>query len=124
MTIYKKKGGEKMRSIRKFSPVALCIVVSLFIVHPVLADVGTDVWVEVELLQVQTGMNNGALDTRLLCTAIDGSFSNTWLIVLPEAANMVAAGALTAYSLGHNVSIRIISHGTGFRVEKLRIIQP
>lgn len=80
-------------------------MVSLFIVQPALSDVNTNVWVEVELHSVQTGMNNGQEDTRRLCSAIDGSFSNTWLIVDQDAANMVAAGALTAYSLGHNVQI-------------------
>ena len=113
-----------MRSIKKFSTVAWCIVASLLFIQPALADVPTDAWVEVELLQIQTGVNSGEQDTRLLCSAIDESFSDTWLIVDQGAANMVAAGALTALSLGYNVVIRIVSFGTGFRVEKLRVVAP
>jgi hypothetical protein len=114
-----------MRAITKYSLVACCILVSLFVVQSVLAEVGTDVWVEVELEQVQTGVYNGANDTRILCTATDGSFSSTWLIVDSTAANMVAAGALTAFSLGSNVSIKIVPYGTGsYRVSNLRAIRP
>jgi hypothetical protein len=124
MTIYEKNGGKKMRTIRKFSPVVCAMVVCLFLVQPALADVPTDVWVEVELLSVQTGMQGDLEDTRLLCTATDESFENTWLIVDRDAANMVAATALTAFSLGYNVRIRIVTFGTGFRVEKIRVLQP
>jgi len=113
-----------MRSIRKFSLVACCIVVSLFFVQPTLADVTTNVWVEVEMHQIQTGVQAGEQDTRLLCSATDGSFSNTWLIVDRTAANMVAAGALTAHSLSQKVVIRIVTFGSGFRIEKLRIVAP
>ena len=79
---------------------------------------------EVELLQIQTGMESGQEDTRLLCTAVDNSFTNTWLIVDRDAANMVAATALTAFSLGYNVRIRIVTFGSGYRVEKIRAIKP
>jgi hypothetical protein len=99
-------------------------VVGLFFVQPALADVTTNVWVEVELLMVQTGMQDGQEDTRLLCTATDGSFTETWLIVDRDAAKMVAAGALTAFSLGYNVVIRIVPYGSGYRVEKLRVVSP
>jgi hypothetical protein len=100
------------------------MVVSLFLVQSVLAVVPTDVWVMVELHQVQTGLQDGQSDTRLLCSSLDGSFSNTWLIVDRDAANMVAATALTAFSLGYNVNIRIVTYGTGYRVEKIRVIAP
>jgi hypothetical protein len=115
-----------MRSIKTFNLAACLIVLSLLCVQPLFAQtIPTDVWVEVELLQVQTGVQNGEQDTRLLCTAVDGTFSETWLIVDRTAANMVAAGALTAYSLGHNVVIRIVPFGTGsYRVEKLRVVAP
>ena len=78
----------------------------------------------VEMHQVQTGVQNGELDTRILCSATNGAFTNVWLIVDRDAANMVAAGALTAYSLGHNVQIRIVPFGSGYRIEKLRVIAP
>ena len=114
-----------MRLMRKFYPVVCIMVVGLFLVQPALAEVPTDAWVEVELLSVQTGMQNNQEDTRLLCTAVDGSFSNTWLIVDRDAANMVAATALTAFSLGYNVRIRIVSFGEGgFRIEKVRALKP
>ena len=113
-----------MRSMKKFIPLACFIVVGLFFVQPALADVPTSAWVEAELLQIQTGLNNGQSDTRLLCTAVNGAFSNTWLIVYPDAAKMVAAGALTAFSLGYNVWIYIVPYGTGYRVEKLRVVMP
>lgn len=115
-----------MRSIRIIKLAACFIVLSLLCVQPLMAQtIPTDVWVEVVLEQIQTGVQNGEQDTRLLCTATDGSFTSTWLIVDRTAANMVAAGALTAYSLGHNVVIRIVPFGTGsYRVEKLRVVAP
>ena len=115
-----------MRSIRTLNLTAFFIVLSLLCVQPLFAQtIPTNVWVEVELLMIQTGVQNGEQDTRLLCTATNGAFSDTWLIVDRTAANMVAAGALTAYSLGHNVVIRIVPFGTGsYRVEKLRVVQP
>lgn len=103
------------------------VLLSTFILitsHSAIADVEANVWVEVRLLQVQTGAANGAQDTRLLCTATNGSFENTWLIVDSSAANLVAAGALTAYTLQHDVVVRIVAYGTGFRVKNIRIIQP
>jgi hypothetical protein len=45
----------------------------------------------------------GEKDSRILCTATKSVFSNTWLIVDQGTAKMVAAGALTAFSLGYNV---------------------
>lgn len=114
-----------MRLMRKFIPLVCCIVVGLFFVQPALADVTTNVWVEVELLAVQTGMQYGLEDTRILCTAVNGAFANTWLIVDRPAAKMVAAGALTAFSLGYNCVIYIVPYGgTSYRVEKLRVIAP
>lgn len=107
--------------------VTLMLLISVFILissQPAMSDVTANVWVEVELLQVQTGVFNGSEDTRILCTATNGSFENTWLIVDANAANMVAAGALTAYSLGHRVVIRVVAYGTGFRVSNLRVVQP
>ena len=108
------------KSLRFTTLILIFILVSSF---SAIAAVETNVWVEVELHQVQTGVNNGELDTRLLCTATGGEFENTWLIVDSTAASMVAAGALTAYSLGHNVSIKIVPYGTGYRVSNLRVIQ-
>lgn len=115
-----------MRSIRNLTLVACFMILSLLCAPPLLAqEIPTDVWVEVELLQIQTGTQDGEQDTRLNCTAIDGSFSETWLIVDRTAANMVAASALTAFSLGYNVNIRIVPFGEGsYRVEKLRVVSP
>lgn len=98
------------------------IVASLYFVQTSVADVTTDVWVNCELLQIQTGLNNGADDTRLLLTALDGSFTETWLIVDADAAKMVAASALTAFALNYNIWVRIVPYGTGYRVEKCRVV--
>ena len=115
-----------MRFIKKHYTVAFCLVYSLLCVQPLLAqDVPTNVWVEVVLEQVQVGVHNSSQDTRLLCTAVDNSFTSTWLVVDRTAANIVAGGALTAYALGHNAVIYIAPYGTdGYRVPKLRIVAP
>nr|WP_320010998.1 hypothetical protein [uncultured Desulfobulbus sp.] len=113
-----------MKFTKLIRSTALILIFTFVSSVSALAAVETNVWVEVELLQVQTGVYNGASDTRLLCTATNGAFENTWLIVDSTAASMVAAGALTAYSLGHSVVIKIVPYGTGYRVSNLRVVQP
>lgn len=100
----------------------LSLTVGLFCVSVAHADVTADVWVECSIDQVQTGMKNGNPDTRMMLTAIDGSFTETWLIVSTEAANMVAATALTAYTLEQNLRVHIIAQGTGFRIDAVRVL--
>jgi hypothetical protein len=114
-----------MKSMKKFIPLVCCIVVGLFFAQPALAEVPTDAYAKVTLHAVQTGSYNGQDDTRLLCSATNGAFTNTWLIVERDSAKMVAAGALTAFSLGWDVIIKIIPFGTGgYRVEQLRVVAP
>ena len=83
-------------------------------------------WVTCTLSQIQTGVFDqigSAEDTRIMATATNGAFTDTWLIIDPVAAKMVAAGALTAISLQSQVVIKILSCGENcFRVTALRVV--
>ena len=114
-----------MKSVKMFFAIVCCIGTILLSVQPVFSAVPTNAYATVTLLAIQTGSYNGVEDTRLLCTATNGDFTETWLIVQPESAKMVAAGALTAFSLGWDVIIKIVPYGTGgYRIEQLRVVAP
>ena len=98
------------------------ILISLLSNRTAIAGVTTNVWVDCSLNIIQTGVLNGESDTRLNVSATNSAFSDTWLIVEATAAKMVAATALTAYSLDKDIRIHIVPHGTGYRIDAVRIL--
>ena len=98
------------------------ILISLISNRTAIADVTPNVWVDCTVQIIETGLVNGVEGARLQATATNGSFSATWLIVEESAVKMVAATALTAYSLDRNIRVHIIPYGTGYRIDAVRIL--
>ena len=111
-----------MKKFRIFTTTIAILVFCIVTVLPASADVTADVWVMCQIHEVQTGEFNGTPDARFLLSALDESFTNTWLIVSTDAVKLVSATALTAYSLNRDVNVHIVSYGTGFRVDRLRVM--
>jgi hypothetical protein len=99
-----------------------CVLACFLFARVASAQIQTNVWVDCALHIIQTGIEGGEEDTRLYLSARNGAFTNTWLIVDRSAAKMVAATALTAYSLGNDIRVRIVPYGTGYRVNAVRIL--
>jgi hypothetical protein len=99
-----------------------CLMAYMLLSSTAVAQVPTNVWVDCNLHIIQTGMQDGQEDTRMFLSAINGAFTNTWLIVDRSAAKMVAATALTAYSLGKDIRVRIVPYGSGYRIDAVRIL--
>lgn len=111
-----------MKKSKLWFMVGCCLMTFMFFSSTSVAEVPTNVWVDCEIHIIQTGMHEGKEDTRMYLSAMNQVFTNTWLIVDQSAAKMVAATALTAYSLGKDIRVRIIPFGTGYRIDAVRIL--